>query len=257
MAAPGPVEDYLDGFRDRVLALQHPGQEVVDSPGILGLVGRSAESLDGRVLVTDDQALGLLAARESDLRARVVYVFDHAEACHDLMSRTGGYRLTRCTAMVCRDLAAVPEPALPTGLVRRPVHTDDPAAVSLAAAAAAALRSDPAMAPMADLDGFVRYLVSIPRATYLAAVDAGSVVRATAASAAWGATVGVFFVNTDPDWRGRGVGTAMTAAALRAGMAQGGTRACLDASELGLSLYLRLGFEPAGPITQFVREGLG
>jgi GNAT superfamily N-acetyltransferase len=253
VAALGRVEEYLAGFRDRVHSMQHPGQEVLDAPGILGLIGRSAEALDGRVLVTDDRAREVLARREPDLRARVVYVFDDAEASYDLMSRVGGYRRTPCTAMVCTDLAVIPDLALPAGLVPRPVGAGT-AAVPLAAAAAAALRSDPDMAPTTDPDSFVDYLRSIPHATYLAAVDDASVVRATAASATWGPTAGVFFVNTDPAWRGRGVGTAMTAAALRAAAALGASRACLDASELGLSIYRRLGFESAGRITQFVRE---
>jgi GNAT superfamily N-acetyltransferase len=245
------VEEYLAGFRDRAHSMQHPGQETLDLPGILGLIGRSAEALDGRVLVTDDRAREVLARRVPDLRARVVYVFDDAGASHDLMSRTRGYRSTPCTAMVCTDLTAIPDLTLPAGLVPRPVGA---AGVPLSAAAAAALRSDPRMAPTTDLEGFLDYLRSIPDATYLAAVDDASVVRATAASATWGPTCGVFFVNTDPAWRGRGVGTAMTAAALRAAAALGASRACLDASELGLSIYLRLGFEPAGRITQFVRE---
>jgi GNAT superfamily N-acetyltransferase len=255
--AAGLVEKYRDGFRDRVHAMRHPGQEILDRPGILGLIGRSAEALDGRVLVTDDRAHDLLVERVSELRARVVYVFDDARACSDVMVQAGGYRGTRCTAMVCSDLDAVTELALPGGLVRRPVNSDDPTSIPLPEAAAAALRSDPRMAPTSDLDGFVDYLRSIPGTTYLAAVDDESVVRATAAVATWGPTAGIFFVNTDPAWRGRGIGTAMTAAALRAGAALGATRACLDASELGLSLYVRLGFEVAGPLTQFVRDGLG
>jgi len=250
----GTVEEYVEGFRDRVRAMRRPGQEILDGPGIHGLIGLSSEALDGRVLVGDDRAEELLARRLSDLRARVVYVFDDAEATCDLMSRVGGFRRTPCTAMVCTDLTAIADLPLPAGLVRRPVGTG-PEAVALAAAAAAALRSDPDMAPASDLDGFVGYLRSIPNATYLAAVDEASVVRATAASASWGATAGVFFVNTDLAWRGHGVGTAMTAAPLRVASALGATRACLDASELGLSIYLRLGFESAGAISQFVREG--
>lgn len=253
MAALGRVEEYLAGFRDRVHSMQHPGQEILDAPGILGLIGRSADALDGRVLVTDDRAREVLARRVPDLRARVVYVFDDAEASHALMSRTDGYRPIPCTAMVCTDLTAVPDLPLPAGLLPRPVGAGT-GGVPLSAAAAAAMRSDPRMAPTTDLEGFLDYLRSVPAATYLAGVDDDSVVRATAASATWGPTAGVFFVNTDPAWRGRGVGTAMTAAALRAAATRGASRACLDASELGLSIYLRLGFERAGRITQFVRE---
>jgi len=248
------VEEYLEGFRDRVHAMRRPGQEILDAPGIVGLIGLSADALDGRVLVSDDRSCDLLARRLPGLGARVVYVFDDAEASHRLMARAGEYRPTSCTAMVCTNLATIPELTLPAGLVRRPVGSE-PSMVPLAAAAASALRSDPGMAPTSDLDGFLDYLRSIPNATYLAAVDGESVVRATAASASWGTTAGVFFVNTDPSWRGRGVGTAMTAAALRTAASLGATRACLDASELGLSIYRRLGLESAGAITQFVRDG--
>jgi predicted acetyltransferase len=85
-------------------------------------------------------------------------------------------------------------------------------------------------------------------------VDDGGVVRATAAAASWGRTAGVFFVNTDPAWRGRGVGTVMTAAALRSASDAGAQRAYLDASALGLSIYQRLGFASVGAVTQYVDQ---
>jgi GNAT superfamily N-acetyltransferase len=250
-----PRQAYIDGFRERLLAMRQPGQEILDEPGLLALVGRDADLQDGRALVTGDEAQGVLAARLSELLARVVFVLDEAEACQLLMSRTG--RLpTACTAMVCDDLDAVPELPLPVGLSSRPVgHAGDGHRVPIQDAAVAALRSDPTMAPTADLDGFVDYLSSIPNARYLAAVDDAGVVRATAASATWGRTTGVYLVNTDPDWRGRGVGTAMTAAALRGAHSTGAARACLDATALGLTIYLRLGFEPVGGVTQYVDRG--
>jgi len=64
----------------------------------------------------------------------------------------------------------------------------------------------------------------------------------------------VFFVDTEVAWRGRGVGTAMTAAALRAAAGDGAQRAFLDSSALGLSIYRRLGFEKVSEGTLFVRE---
>src|SRR4051794_36051575 len=115
--------------------MQHPGQEILDQPGILGLIGRSAEALDGRVLVTDDRAHDLLVERASELRARVVYVFDEARACSGVMAQTGGYRATPCTAMVCSDLRGVSGSSLPGGLSRRPVHSDDEASIALPEAA--------------------------------------------------------------------------------------------------------------------------
>jgi GNAT superfamily N-acetyltransferase len=65
----------------------------------------------------------------------------------------------------------------------------------------------------------------------------------------------VIFVNTDRGWRGRGIAHAMTAAALRAALAAGARHACLDASDAGLSTYLRLRFEAVTPTTHFLRAG--
>jgi GNAT superfamily N-acetyltransferase len=250
------VDRYVAGFRDRALTTQQPGQELIDEPGVVGLVGRTTGTLDGRVLVTDDRALDVLTARLPALSASIVRVFRDAASCHRLMSESERYRPTRCAAMVCDDLDAIPDLPLAAGLSLRPISTGpgDNGGVPLADAAVAALRSDVAMAPTTDLHDFLDYLRSIPNSRYLAAVDDHGVVRATAASANWHSTTGVYFVNTDPEWRGRGVGTAMTATALRAAAAAGARLACLDASAMGLSIYLRLGFEQVGAITQFVGE---
>jgi len=61
----------------------------------------------------------------------------------------------------------------------------------------------------------------------------------------------VFFVNTDPGWRRRGIGQEMTAAALRAARQSGARRASLDASDAGRSIYSRLGFEAVSPAVRF------
>jgi GNAT superfamily N-acetyltransferase len=248
------VDDYVSGFRERVAAMRKPGQQIVDEPGIVGLIGTSADTLDGRVLVTDDRALDLLSELLPVLLARVVNVFADAEACHRLVGEAGGYRQEPCTAMVSTSLDTIPDLALPDGLTLRPVSQTSGAAhgVPLEDAAAAALRSDPSSAPADSLDGFVAYLRSVPNARFLAGVDELGAVQATAASANWGSSTGVFFVDTLDSWRGRGVGTAMTAAALRAAAAAGATSACLDASSLGLSIYQRLGFREVGACTLFV-----
>ena len=251
------VEEYLDAFRDRVATMRRPGQELRDEPGLLALLGLGVDTLDGRVVVSSDAAYDVLEARRHELFARVVLVFDDAPRACRLMSRQAGYRSDRATAMVCPDLAArALEARMPPGLTVRPVQVDpaeaDPPAVPLRAAADAALRSDPTAAPASDLDGFVAYLRSVPAARFLAAVDGGGTVRATAAAAIWRRTSGVFFVNTDPAWRGRGVASAMTAAVLRSATEAGAERALLDASALGRALSLRLGFEAVAELTMFV-----
>jgi GNAT superfamily N-acetyltransferase len=54
--------------------------------------------------------------------------------------------------------------------------------------------------------------------------------------------VGVFDISTVPEARGRGIGTAMTVAALQAGRAAGHEIAFLQPSAMGRNLYERLGF---------------
>lgn len=256
MTGDRATTEYVRGFRARVLAMRQDGQRLVDQPGIVAVLGTSAEALDGRALVTGDEALAALEDHLDTLAARVVVVLREAERCHTLLAETGTYRLEPCTAMVHGDLRSIPHVDLAEGLTLRPVDvsSSSPDEVALVAAAEAALRSDPSGGPLDDLDGFVAYLRSVPNACHLAATEADGVVRATAAAATFDHAAAVFFVNTDPAWRGRGVGTAMTAAALRAAASAGAERACLDASGLGLSIYVRLGFRAVGPATLFVRD---
>lgn len=249
------VDQYIDAFRARIRANAQPGQRIVDEPGFAALVGTSASVLDGRALAHDDSGIDALTDALPTVCARVVTVLARAKACHRLMTEEPGYRAEPSTAMVCDDLASIEEPVL-RGLVLRPVDQHDapaPGAVALEDAAAAAMRADAGAAPADSLDGFVDYLRSVPHARYFAAVDETGTVRATAATALWGEVAGVFFVDTDRDWRGRGIGTAMTAAALRDAARLGARRAILDSSRLGLSVYRRLGFEAVSEITMFVR----
>lgn len=250
------VTQYVDAFGHRVRAAAKPGQQIIEEPGIVALLGTSAEALDGRVLVVDDRALDVLSARLPVLSARVVTVFAGAVACQRLMEGQAGYHRETSTAMVCDDLASVPDAQLCDGLTLRPVSREPsppPQAVHLQDAAAAALRADPGTAPADSLEDFVDYLRSVPRARFVAAVDDDGVVRATAAATCWGDVAGVFFVDTDVAWRGRGIGTAMTAAALREAARSGARSAVLDSSASGLSIYRRLGFRAVGEVTVFVR----
>jgi GNAT superfamily N-acetyltransferase len=155
--------------------------------------------------------------------------------------------------MVCRDLRDVPAPALPAGLTLRPVRRsagERPDGVPLEDAVAAVLRANPAMDDPAET--FAAYLRSLPPSVrLLCAVDREGVVRATSGSSTFGAEARVFFVNTDPDWRRRGIGQGMTAAALLAARRSGARRACLDASDAGRSIYSRLGFETVSQTVRF------
>jgi ribosomal protein S18 acetylase RimI-like enzyme len=158
--------------------------------------------------------------------------------------------------MVCRDLRAVPEPPLPPGLTLRPVRRvaeDPPEGVPLTDAVAAVARATPTGEDPRALAAYLRTLQGSPR--LFAAVDDVGVVRATSASRVFSSDAYVFLVNTDPAWWRRGLGLSMTAAALRSAAQSGASRASLDASGPGASLYRRLGFTDAARLTQFSRPG--
>jgi GNAT superfamily N-acetyltransferase len=203
----------------------------------------AARGAQGR-LVTDDRAYQALATALPDLAGGTITVSAAAPRCIELVRSTAGWSAGKpVTAMVCRDLATVPELPLPSGLSARPVR-------DLEAAAAVAMRADATVE--GPLEAFTDYLRSLDGTVQLLeAVDGDGAVRATAGTRVFGTEATVFFVNTDPDWQRRGIGRAMTAAALRAARALGASRACLDASAAGARIYLSLGFEDAGPWTQF------
>lgn len=57
-----------------------------------------------------------------------------------------------------------------------------------------------------------------------------------------GDLAGIYFVATLPEARGRGIGSAVTRAAMRYAREVGATRAALQSSEIGFSVYRSLGF---------------
>jgi GNAT superfamily N-acetyltransferase len=89
---------------------------------------------------------------------------------------------------------------------------------------------------------FIGYLSGEPVATSMLATTPG--VR----------LAGIYSVATRPPFRGRGLGTALTAAALSAGRAQGYDIAVLEPSPMGAAVYRRMGFEPFGTYLQAVMD---
>lgn len=225
-------------------------EHVVVAPGIRGVA-------HVRLLVIDDSGYDRLVAEVASAEPGVVLVFDRAPRCHALLrDRTGWSAHGTQTAMVLRDLHALADAALPDGLDLRAVDragTGAPDAVTLEDAAAAAKRSDLGITDSAD--EVAAFLSGLPPSVRLfAAVDEAGVARATSACHVFGEYTQVFFVSTEPSWRRRGIGTAMTAAALRGAASLGARRALLHSTAEGASVYRRLGFEPVGLLTRYARR---
>jgi N-acetylglutamate synthase len=84
---------------------------------------------------------------------------------------------------------------------------------------------------------------------YLGRVDGKDVT--TAIHFVVGDAVGIFNVATPEEHRGRGYGAAITAQAVRAGFDAGASFAFLQSSEMGESIYLRLGFREVETYTLY------
>jgi len=66
-----------------------------------------------------------------------------------------------------------------------------------------------------------------------------------------GELAGIYHVATLPHARGRGIGAAITTAALRHARSAGATTAVLQSSEMGFNVYRSIGFLPAGELSLY------
>jgi GNAT superfamily N-acetyltransferase len=247
-----PLDVYVAAFLARCDHLRRPGQTKLEEPGVHGLLSAPDDPLI-RLLVTDDRAHDTLAAILPNTSAGMINVFAAAERSAELLARRRAWRPDPVMAMSCGDLRAVPAVPLPSDLKFRPVRrlpADPPDGVRLEDAVAAAMKAAPGISDPPHR--FAEYLRSLPATFRLfAAVGHDGAVRATSACGTFGTEATVIFVNTDLEWRGRGIGQAMTAAAIRAAQDSGARRAGLDASDAGARIYLRLGFEAVTRTTRF------
>lgn len=88
-----------------------------------------------------------------------------------------------------------------------------------------------------------------PLTSFLALVDGAP--AGTAATFVTGDVAGIYNVATVPGHRGKGVGAAVTWAAVSAGASAGGTRSILQASGAGAPVYERMGFTTPDRYRQF------
>ena len=249
------VDLYSAAFVARYSDDSNGDRASLNEYGLRGVVSRDEERRI-RLVVADDVGYGVLTSEVLAARQGVVQVFETAPRCDDFMRDQPAWRAARpATAMVCSDLRSVPTVQLPDGLVVRPVDrvaAEAPGATTLENAVAVAVVSDPGITESAE--GFARFLKQLPASVRLfAAVDEGGVARATSGCDVFDDYARVFFVDTNPAWRRRGIARAMTAEALRAAASSGARRAFLDATDVGTSVYTSLGFEVAGRLTRYSR----
>jgi GNAT superfamily N-acetyltransferase len=89
-----------------------------------------------------------------------------------------------------------------------------------------------------------------PRWAHFVAWD-GNVPVATSSVLRAGDLAGIYHVATVAEARGRGIGAAVTLEALRHARDLGATRAALQSSPLGESVYRSLGFRHRGPLAMY------
>lgn len=224
----------------RALAEAAPEGAVLDEAGTFAFVTKLPLPMFNGCIVTDpDRASGLGAALTWLAGLEVPYtLWVPAPVPAEVEALAAEHGLAQepqpLPGMVLSPVP--PGPALPRGLVIEPVfdssRTDDFARVvvglGLGEEAAAQLTS-PSFVGRANVDLFVGYLDGAPVGTSVAVSSA----RAG----------GVVNVLTQEEARGRGVGTALTWAAVRAGVARGHDTVALQATPMGLPVYKAMGFE--------------
>jgi len=193
------VEDAIDIYCDAFVAPKRhelDGEPVVSSaPGLRGVAYI-------RLLVSEDSGYDRLVADAAGARQGVIYVFEQASHCHELLRGQPGWSPGEAPlAMVLRDVGTVTGAELPNGLEHRPVNltaSGGPDGVALKDAVAVAVASDPGI-PESAADDFAAYLSRLPSSVrLLAAVDESGAAHATSACHVFGDYTQVFFVNTEP-----------------------------------------------------------
>jgi ribosomal protein S18 acetylase RimI-like enzyme len=192
-----------------------------------------ADDADERI----DAALAWFAERDMPIG----WWIGPRESPSDLPSRLearGFVTEERGSGMVA-DLGALPDEPPPDGvLIERVV---DEATFRIACATMAEGFGGPASLG----EAFTAFSVlgfedAAPSRTYVARIEGRPV--ATSLGLVLGEVLGIFNVATIEDARRRGIGRAITLAALRDGAARGASAAVLQASDVGHGVYERLGF---------------
>jgi len=148
------------------------------------------------------------------------------------------------------DLAALPDDP-PDRAVTVERVTDFAAFREVCRVVVEAFAAPPALQPAIEVFAELGFAADNPQQTFLARLDGQPV--GTALGVRAGGVLGIFNVATISAARRRGIGRAVTLAALRDGAAAGCRMAVLQASEMGHPVYERLGFRDFATYDLYVR----
>jgi GNAT superfamily N-acetyltransferase len=237
-------------LRGQMLRESVPPDIFVTGPDYAGSVGT-------RVLdVYGDGALEFLRSIDpATLVKGSVLIRGDAPNVAAYLGSFGVFQQERQTGMICTDLAGVPRPPLPDSLRLSRVQVGgitDPT-LPTTAAFAAAIEAEDGPPPGSMLPAVLR--MAARPVQLFAAVDRDGSIQATSAAAASGTTGMLWGIGTMHDWRGQGVGTAMTAVAVHGAADLGATTLLLDATDMGESIYRRLGFTAYGTTVEWHTRG--
>ena len=246
-----PWDAYVS-FRKRALVrlAALAGLELVDEPGLIGAVSPTRGARGG-LLLTQELPSTRLDAVLHQGRPQWVAVLPPAARMVTDVAAHGWDVVEQRHAMALPDLTQVRDAVLPPGVSVLPVALRQGATgYPLDAALRLAVEYGEGAAPAAfrDLELEARLLRKLPGIQFFAATTEDGSCVGTAGSRVVDRSALVASVATYPSARKRGIGTAMTAVALRAAAAAGAVDAYLDSTEAGRGIYARLGFVEVGPV---------
>ncbi|MGK5684342.1 GNAT family N-acetyltransferase [Actinoplanes sp. URMC 104] len=210
-------DHYLTALVASWRALASPRAEAAVTEGDGFVAARFAESVFNNAVVLRPDAVAPAEAVYGGTTEYALWCRDDDPGTAAVLARRG-YRVTEVTRPMRCDLADVAPPAEAPPVL----HDADPDRV-------------------AELNGVPAYLLrDVPGLRAYATHDylSGLVLQRS------GSDVYVSFVATHPEARGRGLATAVTAAALADARRLGAETATLQASAMAERLYGRLGFRP-------------
>jgi predicted GNAT family acetyltransferase len=236
-------------LRRQMLRESVPPDIFVTGPDYAGSVGTRVLDIYG------DEALDFLRSIDrATLATGSLHIRGDAPHVTAYLSSLGIFKQERQTGMICTDLAGVPRPPLPDSLRLSRVQVGDiNDQLPTTAAFAAAIEAEDGPPPGSMLPAVLR--MAARPVQLFAAVDREGSIQATSAAAASGTTGMLWGIGTMHDWRGQGVGAAMTAVAVHGAADLGATTLLLDATDQGESIYRRLGFTAYGATVEWHTRG--